>query len=177
MTVADVEVAVGATDLLREFNEAGVLDVADVHVAQRLTALGAEPDESVALAVALTVRALRGGLIDINSREFIREMAALHSDEDMQDARAEHGAFDDRFMALGIIYFSMHILEFSGKAVDVSFLRNNRLGGPREKVMYQSPKFNNVSYRPDEEAKALVDTHYVPFRHPGTIDTSWEGEE
>jgi len=123
------------------------------------------------------VRALRGGLIDINSREFIREMAALHSDEDMQDARAEHGAFDDRFMALGIIYFSMHILEFSGKAVDVSFLRNNRLGGPREKVMYQSPKFNNVSYRPDEEAKALVDTHYVPFRHPGTIDTSWEGEE
>ena len=66
MTVADVEVAVGATGLLREFNEAGVLDIADVHVAQRLTALGAEPDESVALAVALAVRALRGGSVCVD---------------------------------------------------------------------------------------------------------------
>jgi exodeoxyribonuclease V alpha subunit len=66
MTVADVEVAVGATGVLREFNEAGVLDIADVHVAQRLTALGAEPDESVALAVALAVRALRGGSVCVD---------------------------------------------------------------------------------------------------------------
>ena len=36
MTVADVELAVGASGLLRTFNEAGVLDVADVHVAQRI---------------------------------------------------------------------------------------------------------------------------------------------
>jgi exodeoxyribonuclease V alpha subunit len=66
MTVADVEVAVGATGLLREFNEAGVLDIADVHVAQRLTALGAEVDESVALAMALAVRALRGGSVCVD---------------------------------------------------------------------------------------------------------------
>ncbi|MFZ3270465.1 MAG: exodeoxyribonuclease V subunit alpha [Mycobacterium sp.] len=66
MTVADVEVAVGAKGLLREFNEAGVLDIADVHVAQRLTALGSEPDESVALAVALAVRALRGGSVCVD---------------------------------------------------------------------------------------------------------------
>ena len=66
MTVADVEVAVGASGVLREFNEAGVLDIADVHVAQRLTALGAEPDESVALAVALAVRALRGGSVCVD---------------------------------------------------------------------------------------------------------------
>ena len=66
MTVADVEVAVGATGLLREFNEAGVLDIADVHVAQRLTTLGAEADESVALAVALAVRALRGGSVCVD---------------------------------------------------------------------------------------------------------------
>jgi exodeoxyribonuclease V alpha subunit len=66
MTVADVEVAVGATGVLREFNEAGVLDIADVHVAQRLTALGAEVDGSVALAVALAVRALRGGSVCVD---------------------------------------------------------------------------------------------------------------
>jgi exodeoxyribonuclease V alpha subunit len=66
MTVADVEVAAGATGVLRQFNEAGVLDIADVHVAQRLTALGAEPNESVALAVALAVRALRGGSVCVD---------------------------------------------------------------------------------------------------------------
>jgi exodeoxyribonuclease V alpha subunit len=68
MTVADVEVAVGATGALREFNEASVLDIADVHVAQRLTELGSEPDESVALAVALAVRALRGGSVCVDLR-------------------------------------------------------------------------------------------------------------
>src|SRR6202140_5614582 len=55
-----IEVA-GATGLLGEFNTAGVLDAADVHVAARLSGLAGETDESVALAVALAVRAVRGG--------------------------------------------------------------------------------------------------------------------
>lgn len=56
-------VASGATGLLREFNRAGVLDAADVHAAQRITALAGEPDETVGLALALTVRALRHGSV------------------------------------------------------------------------------------------------------------------
>lgn len=56
-------VAARATGLLREFNQAGVLDAADVHAAQRITALGGEPDETVGLALALTVRALRHGSV------------------------------------------------------------------------------------------------------------------
>lgn len=63
MTTTETEVAIGATGALRAFNEAGVLDVSDIHVAQRLCALGKEPDERVALAVALVVRALRGGSV------------------------------------------------------------------------------------------------------------------
>ena len=39
-----------------EFNDAGVLAAADVHVARRLAALAGETDPSVALAVALAVR-------------------------------------------------------------------------------------------------------------------------
>ena len=66
MTLTDVEVAIGATGVLRSFNEAGVLDVSDVHVAQRLCALGQEADEQVALAVALAVRALRGGSVCVD---------------------------------------------------------------------------------------------------------------
>ena len=50
---------------------AGVFEPADVHVAQRLTALREETDERVALAVALVVRALRGGsvCVDLKSEE------------------------------------------------------------------------------------------------------------
>ena len=41
-----------ATGLLRTFTDAEVIESSDVHVAQRLTALAKESDETVALAVA-----------------------------------------------------------------------------------------------------------------------------
>jgi exodeoxyribonuclease V alpha subunit len=65
MTVTEVELAVGASGLLQTFNEAGVLDVADVRVAERICLLVEETDERVALAVALLVRGLRGGSVCI----------------------------------------------------------------------------------------------------------------
>ena len=65
MTVTDVELAVGTSGLLQTFNEAGVLDVADVRVAERICLLVKETDERVALAVALLVRGLRGGSVCI----------------------------------------------------------------------------------------------------------------
>ena len=52
----DVRLALRAPDLLREFNEAGVLAAADVHVAQRLSRLVGEVDETVILAAALAAR-------------------------------------------------------------------------------------------------------------------------
>ncbi|WP_375481576.1 exodeoxyribonuclease V subunit alpha [uncultured Mycobacterium sp.] len=66
MTLVETEVAVGATGVLRAFNEADVLDVSDVHVAGRICELGNEPDERVALAVALLVRALRSGSVCVD---------------------------------------------------------------------------------------------------------------
>jgi exodeoxyribonuclease V alpha subunit len=64
----DCRVALGGSGLLREFNEAGVLEAADVHVAARITALAKEYDEPVALAVALAVRALRSGSVCVDLR-------------------------------------------------------------------------------------------------------------
>lgn len=55
----DVGLALGATGLLRAFNQAGVLSAADVHVARRLGRLAAETDESVLLAAAFAARAPR----------------------------------------------------------------------------------------------------------------------
>ncbi|MBV9831936.1 MAG: AAA family ATPase, partial [Marmoricola sp.] len=57
----DRRLALGATGLLRTFNAADVLNAADVHVAQRLGALVEEADETVLLATALAVRAVRAG--------------------------------------------------------------------------------------------------------------------
>jgi exodeoxyribonuclease V alpha subunit len=62
----DWRIAVGADGSLRMFNEAGVLESADVHVAQRITALAKETDDAVALALALATRALRGGSVCVD---------------------------------------------------------------------------------------------------------------
>ncbi|MGH2913875.1 MAG: hypothetical protein ACRDMX_02695, partial [Solirubrobacteraceae bacterium] len=63
----DARLAVRASGLLREFNQAGVLDAADVQVARTLGRLAGEADEQVLLAAALAVRAPRLGhvLVDL----------------------------------------------------------------------------------------------------------------
>jgi exodeoxyribonuclease V alpha subunit len=66
MTATDVEPATTVSGALQSFNEAGVLEISDVHVADRICALGKEDDERVALAVALLVRALRGGSVCVD---------------------------------------------------------------------------------------------------------------
>ncbi len=68
MTTMEWRRALGATGLLRAFTDAEVLESSDVHVAQRLTALAKESDETVALAVALAVRALRNGSVCVDLR-------------------------------------------------------------------------------------------------------------
>ena len=58
--------AVNSGGLLREFNDAGVLDAADVHVATRLSMSAGESGEVAALALALAVRALRAGSVCVD---------------------------------------------------------------------------------------------------------------
>jgi exodeoxyribonuclease V alpha subunit len=60
--------SIRADGLLRTFAEAEVFEPADIHVAQRLTQLGGEADERVALAIALLVRAVRGGSVCVDLR-------------------------------------------------------------------------------------------------------------
>ncbi len=59
----DRDLALAATGLLGHFNSVGVLTAADVHVAANLGRVVGEPDESVLLAVALAVRAVRHGSV------------------------------------------------------------------------------------------------------------------
>ena len=66
LETGDRRLALGATGLLRTFNEAGVLAAADVHVASRLGALLGESDEQVLLAAAVAVRAVRQGSVCVD---------------------------------------------------------------------------------------------------------------
>jgi exodeoxyribonuclease V alpha subunit len=68
LDAAGWRIPVGADGLLRTFADAGVIESADVLVAQRLTTLAEDTDERVALAVALVVRALRGGSVCVDLR-------------------------------------------------------------------------------------------------------------
>ena len=76
----DARVARGAAGLLAEFNEAGVLASADIHVARRLGLLGGETDESVVLAAALAVRAPRLGHVLVDLAE-IHRTATVDADD------------------------------------------------------------------------------------------------
>ena len=71
---ADWRRSSSATGLLRVFNDAGVIEAADVQVAQRLTELSNESDERVALAVALVVRAVRGGSVCVDLYDLQRQI-------------------------------------------------------------------------------------------------------
>jgi exodeoxyribonuclease V alpha subunit len=76
----DVRTVRAAAGLLHEFNQAGVLIAADIHVASRLAALAGEPDETIALAAALAVRAPRLGHVHVDLAA-IRGTAAVDADE------------------------------------------------------------------------------------------------
>ncbi|MFI2293450.1 exodeoxyribonuclease V subunit alpha [Isoptericola sp. NPDC019571] len=92
-TSGDVRFAAAAPELLREFNAAGLVAATDVHVATRLGRLTGEDDATVLLAVALAVRALRGGSVCVRLDD-PDELAtlALPEDADRGDAADSPGA-------------------------------------------------------------------------------------
>ena len=72
--------AVGATGLLRAFNDIGLLSAADAHVAARLAELGEEQNDTVRLAVALAVRGPRLGHVFVDLAT-IRETANVETED------------------------------------------------------------------------------------------------
>jgi hypothetical protein len=59
-------------------------------------------------------KAIRDGFLEVYSPYFVDELRHLASDEGFQDARAEYEYHDDRCMAGGIVFFSLHIFELEG---------------------------------------------------------------
>ena len=78
--MSDPRLVLSAAGALREFNEAGVLAAADLHVARRLAELAGEEDEAVILAAALAVRGPRLGHVFVDVEE-IRDTVTVDTDE------------------------------------------------------------------------------------------------
>jgi exodeoxyribonuclease V alpha subunit len=101
----DARRALRAGGLLREFNDAGVLAPADVHVARRLVELAGEGDEWVALAAALAVRGPRLGhvYVDIST---IHRSATVDAEEPVDLAALPWPSADawlERLSASGLV--------------------------------------------------------------------------
>jgi exodeoxyribonuclease V alpha subunit len=101
----DARRAIRAGGLLREFNDAGVLAPADVHVAQRLVELAGDSDEWVALAAALAVRGPRLGhvYVDIST---IHRSATVDAEEPVDLAALpwpDAAAWLERLSASGLV--------------------------------------------------------------------------
>lgn len=60
------------------------------------------------------LKGLRDNWIDIHSPWFIHEMKTLEKEEGAQDLRAQYNEHDDRIMALGFCFYSLHYLELRG---------------------------------------------------------------
>ncbi len=133
---ADWRRSAGATGALRVFNDAGVLEAADVLVAQRLTTLAKEEDERVALAIAFVVRALRGGSVCV-------DLSAVHDHVGMPElpwpaprewlAAVSGSALSAEPPVLhvdaGLLYLDRYWIEECHVARDVLALAAGRRGG------------------------------------------------
>lgn len=131
---ADRRHAVSAAGVLQAFNEAGVFDSADVHVGQRLTAMSDESDPSVALAVALAVRALRGGSVCIDLREIEAQVGSPDlpwppADEWLAAVRASPLAGSPPVLRIygdSLVYLDRYWLEEQQVAADLLALLSRR---------------------------------------------------
>jgi hypothetical protein len=69
-----------------------------------------------AMMMDYAIKALRDDCVDINSPYFVDEMSDLERDEMRQSLKAVFGGHDDRFISLGMVFISLHIMEIRGTA-------------------------------------------------------------
>lgn len=72
------------------------------------------------------IRAITDGIISINSPWLVDELSDLERNEQVQSLKAAYGGHDDLIMALGIVWFSLHIMELTG-SVRTAFQSRRKL--------------------------------------------------
>ena len=138
----DPRLARGASGLLRSFNEAGVLDTSDVHVAERLCALAGEDEPLVSLAAAFVVRAIRGGSVCV-------DLATVAAD-DLDGPWPEPAAWWAAVLASPLVTSATPVLRIL-EHDDVSLLYLDRYWREEEQVHADLVERPAASTAPDEE--------------------------
>ena len=138
---ADWRRSTGASGLLREFNDAGAIESADVLVAARLAELAGESDERVALAVAFVVRALRGGSVCVDLSAIAGQTGAPQlpwpAPADWLAAVAGSVLLADPpvlHLDAGLLYLDRYWIEERRVAADVTALAAARRSGTRPDI-------------------------------------------
>ena len=106
--VHDARLAGNATGLLGEFNAAGLIESADIHVARRVGDLGGEADERVLLAVALAVRAVRHGSVCVDLETVTR--AGARAPAGRSRAAGSRRSQDSSLVSAGVIRMEHDLL-------------------------------------------------------------------
>lgn len=69
---------------------------------------------SRAMLMDYLIKAIKDDILCINSPWLVDEMADLERNPEQQSLKAAHGAHDDLIMSIGIVWFSLHIMELVG---------------------------------------------------------------
>ncbi len=121
------------------------------------------------------VKMLRDGWIDIFSPWFINEMADLEREMGKQKLRAAHGGHDDRIMALGIVLFSLHIMELRGPrrvmALERAARSNTTVVHP---IYHPGPQGSDVNFGEDTPLRRLIAEEVDKTRR--SVILPWEQE-
>lgn len=170
----DPRVARGAGGLLAASNAAGLVDAADVRVAERVAALGGEDDDRVRLAVALAVRSVRNGSVgldldalpDVEGLTFppVDEWAAALAASPLVEAGVVHHE-------LGLVYLDRyHRLE---RQVADDLRARTALGPPQvdEQVLARTLERVSGEHLSNEQSAAVVHA----ARHRTTVLTGGPG--
>ncbi len=93
------------------------------------------------------IKSVRDGWIDIPSPYLVDENENLEMDEVGQSIKALHGSHDDRVMAAGITYFSLHIMEIDSNmpAMRRSTVTREKSRAPVWRPSYQSSDAPDIS--------------------------------
>ena len=102
--------------------------------------------------MAWLIKALRDEWLEINSPWFINEMRDIERDESKAMLKAVYGGHDDRFMALGIVFYSLWYLELRGGGsqteLAIERMRERTAGG--DPILYlagpgeKAPEFDSL---------------------------------
>lgn len=92
---------------------------------------------SRAMMMDMLLKAIRDEWIDVYSPFFVDEMSDLERDDSRQSLAATYGGHDDRIMAGGFVFFSMHALELKSGQPLVASQRKAKQSSQAYDPVYQ----------------------------------------